>query len=182
MKYYIHLILSFVLAFSMFAQTNNVPPAPTPVPQSSLNEIFISMLQGARDVGSELYSAGKTAITKSVDFAMSEVPKVVEEFLRWRAFEAITEMSVTIVWVLTTLLLMYIAYRFIKKFNPNEHPIENPVFWTCILLLLVVCMPYKRISRLEGNVMTIVKIKTAPRVYLIEWTGEQVEKYKKQSK
>ena len=60
--------------------------------QTTLNDVVIDILRGAKSAGSEIYAASKSAITQAVDFTMEQTPIVVKEFLHWKLAESVIDL------------------------------------------------------------------------------------------
>lgn len=138
--------------------TNNVP-------QETINSVLVDILKGAKDASSEIYGASKTGIVKAVDFAQEQAPLVVQEFLQWKFAQA------TIWTVVSVIGLVVLGYFTKKCFDWIEDSggasVMGVIFGGFFFALLV-------FAALIPNVEQMVKVKIAPRVYLIEWVSDQV--------
>ena len=145
--------------------TNNIP-------QETVNSILIEMLRGAKDASSEIYSASKVGIVKAVDFAQEQSPLVVQEFLAWRFSQAIIYL---VAGVIALVLLGALVKKCFSKDWLRETDgasVVGVIFGIGIFALVLG-------KAIVPNVETIVKIKVAPRVYVIEWVADQVQKNKR---
>jgi len=158
-----------MLVFPVLAQTNQtVLEQATATARASvstnLNEVIVDILRGVKTAGGEVYSASKTAITKSVDFTMEQAPLVVKEFLMWRFTKAI-------IWFVVFSIvggLLFYAARQIKLYAgtvpsyvaSDAHGMKWVVRSIACAILLI---------NFGVNAMEIAKISVAPRVYLIEY-------------
>ena len=137
------------------------------IPQETLNNVLIDMLRGAKDASSEIYAASKTGIVKAVDFAQEQAPLVMQEFLAWRFSQAIIYL---IVGVIALALLVGIVKKCLSKdwlSASDGGSLVGGVFGIAIFALVFG-------TAIVPAVETIVKIKVAPRVYVIEWVADQV--------
>ena len=144
--------------------TNNVP-------QEALNNILIDILKGAKEASGEIYGASKTGIVKAVDFATEQAPIVVQEFLAWKSAEAI--FNIVIVSIALFFMYKFLQWCF-KAANSNEDP-DNMLGLMGIVIALGLSAALIT-KGLVGNAEQLIKIKVAPRVYVIEWISNQVKK------
>lgn len=142
--------------------TNNIP-------QETINSVLVDILKGAKDAGQEIYGASKVGIVKAVDFAQEQAPLVVQEFLAWKFAQAA-------IWtIIATIGLLIIGYIIKKCFSKSwlddsdGLSVEGAVIATVIFLSLL-------FVKFVPNVEQMVKVKVAPRVFIIEWVSDQVQK------
>ena len=148
---------------------------------TNINEAVIDILRGVKSAGGEIYSASKTAITKSVDFTMEQAPLVVSEFLRWRMAERIIY---SIVWLIPAALLIYFARRCRIRSEAADVPDNDShktdkgdytgFKWLFRIVGAIIIMIV-----LATNGMTITKITVAPRVYLLEYVVDTIHNAQK---
>lgn len=136
--------------------------------QETVNSILIDVLKGVKDAGSEMYATSKVGLAKAVDFAVEQAPIVVQEFLSWKMGEAIFNV---IAYSIATIVLFFVL-RFllkkIKKIDMNYSPEEIvPIGLGFVFSLFVFC--FITFFQLKPNIETIIKIKLAPRVYILEY-------------
>lgn len=142
--------------------TNNIP-------QETINAVLIDILKGAKDASSEIYGASKTGIVKAVEFAQEQSPMVVQEFLVWKFAQSV-------IWVIVGLIAIGVLGFLIKKCVANW---KNPELFERDLYVLPIVMSSILIGvicfvNIVPNVEQIVKVKVAPRVFMIEWVSDQV--------
>ena len=142
--------------------TNNIP-------QETINAVLIDILKGAKDASSEIYGASKTGIVKAVEFAQEQSPMVVQEFLVWKFAQSV-------IWVVVGLIAIGVLGFLIKKCVANW---KNPELFERDLYVLPIVMSSILIGvicfvNIVPNVEQIVKVKVAPRVFMIEWVSDQV--------
>jgi len=132
--------------------------------QETINTILIDVLKGVKETGSELYAAGKAGVAQAVDFALQQAPLVVQEFLSWKMSEAIINL---IFFGVGTVILLFCLGFLLKKAKKN---IENnaivPIFFGTVFTVIALIFLLRNI---KNDIQTIVKIKLAPRVYIIEY-------------
>ena len=143
---------------------------------TNLNEVIVDMLKGVKVASGEVYSASKTAITKSVDFTIEQTPLVVKEFLTWRM---VSSCVWGVVWILVAGIFFLISYKltlYMPKADtrssygdPSEHNVVGFFKWITLVIGMVLI-----IISIATNGKTIAKIKVAPRVYLIEYVVDQI--------
>jgi uncharacterized membrane protein YraQ (UPF0718 family) len=138
--------------------TNNIP-------QETVNSVLIDILKGAKDAGSEIYGASKTGIVKAVEFAQEQSPMVVQEFLMWKFAQSVIWV---IVGVIALGVLSYLFKKCVDWFPESEGESIIPGFFCVLMIVLVCCMT------VVPNIEQMVKVKVAPRVFMIEWVSSQV--------
>lgn len=144
--------------------TNNIP-------QETINNVLVNILRGAQDASSEIYGASKVGIIKAVDFASEQAPLVIQEFLAWKSAEAI--FNIVIVSIALCFVFKFMKWSF-KALKSGEDP-DSPVGFMGLVASVFLSV------FLIGNVLIknteqLIKIKVAPRVYVIEWVSSQVKK------
>ena len=138
--------------------TNNIP-------QETINSVLIDILKGAKDAGSEIYGASKTGIVKAVEFAQEQSPMVVQEFLMWKFAQSVI---LVIFGVIALGVLGYLFKKCVDLFRESEGLSMIPGFVCFIMIVLVCC------KNVVPNIEQMVKVKVAPRVFMIEWVSSQV--------
>jgi hypothetical protein len=116
--------------------------------QETVNSILIDVLKGVKDAGSEMYATSKVGLAKAVDFAMEQAPIVVQEFLSWKMGDAIFN---CIFYSIGVIILLGAIIWLKKKLG----------------LAVASMIPIK------DNIETIIKIKLAPRVYILEYVTKK---------
>jgi hypothetical protein len=178
-------LVSALLSVSSFAQTN--APAPTLADQAktaaagmvstvasnaapTINSVMIEILSGTKDAAKEIYGASKEAIHKSIDFVGEQAPDVIKQFLLWRFFRAGTWCAIWLAVASVLFLLSFKLMKFQKKVaadgrkNSDDHAVSCVFKW---ILMLVACGFI--IGGVGSNSFEMVKIKVAPKVYIIEY-------------
>lgn len=138
--------------------------------QETVNTILIDVLKGVKETGSELYAAGKAGVAQAVDFALQQTPLVVQEFLSWKMGDAIFNCifySIGVIILLGLIIWLKKKLEKLESYEP-EVVIYSLTIVFCIGLAVASTIPIK------SNIETIIKIKLAPRVYIIEYvTGKK---------
>ena len=138
--------------------------------QETINTILLDVLKGAKEVGSEIYSAGKAGLIQAVDFAMQQAPLVVQEFLSWKMSEAI----INLIFFGAAFVIAFCFFVFlIKKANKYIHSKAIVAIGLGMVGTLVIMISLL-FNFIKPDIQTIAKIKLAPRVYIIEYvTGKK---------
>ena len=137
--------------------------------QETINTILIDVLKGVKETGSELYAAGKAGVAQAVDFALQQAPLVVQEFLSWKMGEAIFN---CIFFSIAVIILLSIIIWAKKKINKLQSYDDDIVFYSMIITFCIVFTVGSTIP-IKNNIETIIKIKLAPRVYIIEYVTKK---------
>jgi len=142
---------------------------------TNINQVLIEILTGAKAASGEVYSASKITIGQTYDFVKKETPQVIAEILRWKLVECCVR---TGVWGSFTFILLGFSMKLSswrKKATPsNSHSdsreMASAFKWIlrCVALLLL-------ILNLGYNGMTVSKIVSAPRVYIIEYVIDTIQ-------
>jgi uncharacterized membrane protein YraQ (UPF0718 family) len=140
--------------------TNNIP-------QETINAVLIDILKGAKDASSEIYGASKTGIVKAVEFAQEQSPMVVQEFLVWKFAQSV-------IWVIVGVIaigaLGFLIKKCVSRISKSD---EGEIYFLPIAISVVVIVVICFIN-IVPNIEQIVKVKVAPRVFMIEWVSDQV--------
>ena len=145
---------------------------------TNINQVLIEMLSGVKDASKEMYGASKEAVHKSVDFIAEQAPDVIKQFLMWRFFRAVT-------WACIFTFVAGVCLFFVNKLkkyqavadkgsryndNPSEHQVTTFFKWA---LGVVACLFI--IFGVGTNAFEMVKIKVAPKVYIIEYVVDTIQ-------
>jgi hypothetical protein len=139
--------------------------------QETVNSILIDVLKGVKDAGSEMYATSKVGLAKAVDFAVEQAPIVVQEFLSWKMGEAIFNV---VAYTIAAIVLFCITRFFFKKIKDTNinYPEEIvPLGLGFLFCSAVFCLII--FHQLKPNIETIIKIKLAPRVYILEYVTKK---------
>jgi hypothetical protein len=133
--------------------------------QETVNSILIDVLKGVKDAGSEMYATSKVGLAKAVDFAMEQAPIVVQEFLSWKMGDEIFY-SIGVIILLGAIIWLKKKLEKLESYEP-EVVIYSLTLVLCIGLAVASMIPIK------DNIETIIKIKLAPRVYILEYVTKK---------
>lgn len=118
----------------------------------------------------KLYSdKAESAISKSVDVVIEQAPIVAKEYLEWNYFKAAVN---TLFCLFVVTLGFILSYCFFYKWTIDgfgEYIIGGILFFASVLFIAI---------PLKESILEMVKIKVAPRVYLIESTYDYVKNRK----
>lgn len=145
--------------------TNNIP-------QETINAVLIDILKGAKDASSEIYGASKTGIVKAVEFAQEQSPMVVQEFLVWKFAQSVIWVIVGVIAIGALGFLIKKCVSKLKNSKSDEGEIGEIYFLPIaisVVVIVVICF-----INIVPNIEQIVKVKVAPRVFMIEWVSDQV--------
>jgi hypothetical protein len=142
----------------------------------TINGMVVEMLRGAKEVGADIYNATHDAIVSGVDFAQEQAPLVVKEFLTWRAWESGLHLIFAVLSLVGVLIGAYVAYKWLKKANELKTEPVSMLYAVGAAVIVVVSLVWipGTFKTIKQSSMALVKIKVAPRVYLIEYVSEQV--------
>jgi hypothetical protein len=137
--------------------------------QETVNSILIDVLKGVKDAGSEMYATSKVGLAKAVDFAMEQAPIVVQEFISWKMGDAIFN---CIFYSIGVIILLG-AIIWLKKKLEKLESYEPEVVIYSLTLVLCIGLAVASMIPIKDNIETIIKIKLAPRVYILEYVTKK---------
>lgn len=159
-------ILAIFISFPVLGQTNvtNV--------ETNLNQVVIDILSDSRVIGKEVYNASKQTISKSIDFVIKETPDVVNQFLKWKFLEATIKCAVVSLPLIVMWFIAYLIYRKLKKTS------DDGFEFTPLIVMAIITLTSGPIwyNGIVTNGLNAVKIKVAPKVYLIEYVANYIKK------
>lgn len=144
------------------------------IPQETVNTILIDMLKGAKDAGSEIYAAGKFSIIKAVDFAQEQAPMVVNEFVTWKFYEALTNFVLYMIPVIIMLSIIIYAIRYFRSDKYKSDEVCVTLGMATILSIVLSAVIFA--THIIPTINIMVKAKIAPRVFVIEWVSSQIKR------
>lgn len=134
-----------------------------------LEEILLSTLKKAQSVSGEIYDATKGGLIKAVEFAQEQIPDVIRELMVWEfSYHAIWA-SVCAFIVVTLLVSFLLCLRQLAKSDWDEGGWGFLSVVTGILLLFVGGIS---VGSAIDNALYCVKIKTAPKLFLVDYCGD----------
>jgi hypothetical protein len=122
---------------------------------STLDQILVDTIKKSSDASGEIYNATKMALIKGIDFAETQIPDIIEQFLLWHLAESI-------VWLVVGILFfsgaLYLAIKYWRELQE------------CIVLnVAVIVISSITIIR---QTLDIVYILVAPKVYIMEYISD----------
>jgi type III secretion system FlhB-like substrate exporter len=140
--------------------------------QETVNSILIDVLKGVKDAGSEMYATSKVGLAKAVDFAIEQAPLVVQEFLSWKMGEAIFNV---VLYTIATIVLFCVVRFLFKKIRSTDmnRNLEEVILFAFGFMFSLVVFCFIVFLQLKPNIETIIKIKLAPRVYILEYVTKK---------
>lgn len=131
-------------------------------------------------------------IQATKEFALAQAPDFVQQIMQWAFFQNLTNLIFHVAFLIIGLCLLSTSYRFLKKAtafwkeNRNDHdhyraftPKEDVHFgWlvagTLVPLAIGTVTLLPSFFLAWGDVMTLVQIYVAPKVYLVEYLSHLV--------
>ena len=140
--------------------------------QETINSVVIDILKGVKETGSEVYGATKEGLVKAVDFAQEQAPLVIQEFLSWKFYEALIELVCSFGVVGLMGLFVYVILVWTKgfRYDGDKHMTRFFIFAVSLIIAAPLCINFIHIRQ---PVKTMVQIKVAPRVYMIEYVADR---------
>jgi hypothetical protein len=96
----------------------------------------------------------------AIDFTIEQVPLIVQEYLTYNFWFGIIMVIFSIILSIILLKMIFLSKKFFLKDDNNPLPYFGMAFSTVGILICLVCIAI--------NLNDVLKIKLAPRVYLIE--------------
>lgn len=149
---------------------------------TNINQVLIEILSGTKDAAKEIYGASKEAIHKSINFVGEQAPEVITQFLTWKFCEAFLQASA---WGIFGGFLFFVSHYLRKKYAPlkaeygsySDPPVPEFCWVGSVLALFGVIAVI--IFGIGPSVQDMVKIKMAPKVYIIEYVVDTVKGHTK---
>lgn len=101
----------------------------------------------------------KEGITQGIDFASKQIPDVIEQLLKWKMVEASVYMVGGVILILTAI---YVYRKFLKESDGA-------------IVVLSLPLGVGGIVCFTKNILTILQITVAPKIYLIEYVSHLVK-------
>lgn len=180
MKY----LLAFCLTLLLFltgplqAETNASVLFDSSVKQAAVtnaNQVMIEILTGIKTESAKLYVTTKEALVKAYDTVSKEAPEVVKEFMLWKFVHHA-------IWLGLFAVISATAYYWSRHFKkaaeacppptPRAYRPDDDHDKSLFIALRYVFVVVALILMLVGgftNLYSMLKIKLAPRVYIIEY-------------
>lgn len=137
---------------------------------SALEQVFIDTISKSTAVSGEIYEGIKTVGSKAIDLAQKEIPDIVEQLLMWKMTEAIVGL---VLWIIVFAIGLVLLIKWWKKSDVRS---DEAVFARCVSTILFAVALFASAISPYDNIMTIVKISVAPKIYLIEYANDLVRR------
>lgn len=125
-------------------------------------------------ITSEFLNWLKTATESAGDFVAKETPNFVHEFLVWNFAKACIYSGFCLFWVFIILIAVRKLWKWAKDtYKPEDDDIPRGGMQFITLIPLVIPMLIIMLG-FTPYLMEAIKIKVAPRVYLVDWLTEAV--------
>lgn len=122
-------------------------------PQENVTEILIDTI-----------NQGKEAIKQGFIFTQEQIPDIIHQLLYWKFTESLIYFILSIIITIITIILEIKAWKVIKNLAK-----EDEDWWAGWLFVHVLYVPLITLLYNLYN-LTWLKILTAPKIYLIEYT------------
>lgn len=135
---------------------------------NALEQVLVDTIQKATAVTGEAIDGAKKMTGQAIDFASSQIPDVIHQLLLWKTAEAVVYAVVSAV-----ILWKILSVRKAVHEVANE---DNAPEWLAVYYLFGVVI-VGGISALVfiANVLEVLKIWIAPKLYLIEYVANLVK-------
>jgi flagellar biosynthesis/type III secretory pathway M-ring protein FliF/YscJ len=134
---------------------------------SPLEQILVDTIAKSSKVGGEIYDGAKAVTVQSIDFAKEQIPQVIEELLLWKFVEAGFN-------VLVGVIILFALYKLITKLTLKIEDDFGKAITTTISGSIAVIVFISTMDEIKN----MIYIAVAPKIYLIEYATELVQKYK----
>lgn len=152
--------------------TNNIPVNTTTnlvaLGKETLNDVIIDILHGVKEVGHDVYGASKLTIIKSVDFVTEQAPLVVQEFCTYNFLEAIVNLTFLSIVIGFLLYFLYKSYKYLTEKDGSD----DNFFGGILLIIVLSTITIPTVLVAGKNLKAAIKIKVAPRVYVIDYVTD----------
>jgi hypothetical protein len=149
-------------------ETNTVASANN----DGLKQILMETLRSAQSVGGEVYTATKGIAKNAIDFAQAQIPDVIHQLIVWEFWYHFIWAVFFIIVSIAFPIALYKAIKYVFTAHDEETGIMLGVIGSIFLLVIL------GVGTVPGaieNSLTCVKIKTAPKVFLIEYCNDLVK-------
>lgn len=163
----------FAAALALPARAADTPPPAQPAAKIDYKDAFLAF---ALDKAKTYSGALETTVSKAVDTATTEAPKVAEEYVRWRIWYHALHCAVPLILILgaAVIVLCLRRFPFDDCFETLGGTIRSFVgvggllFCLFAFFSLLVDDPPGARSRERAHLYSLVQVVSAPRIYVIE--------------
>ncbi len=114
----------------------------------------------------------KTAAADAGSFVAEQTPLFVKEFLTWHFYNACLSALMTLIPVFIFLWIFVAMRKWAKNFDNNKHSELNSTDAKILSFIPIVLIIPCLVWWTAPYVREAIKIKVAPRVYLVDWLSE----------
>jgi hypothetical protein len=137
---------------------------------TNLENILVKTLEKASNVGGEIYDATKDGLIQAVDFAKEQIPDVIQQILSWEFYY---HAIYAFILLILSGLFLYVSLKFWRKSWEFTCDQGFPyVLANCAGLAIGLSI---FTFGTVGNTMDCVKIKVAPKVFLIDYCSDLIQ-------
>jgi len=152
--------------------TNTVSSTNQPV--DNLQGVLAETLRSFQQVSGEALEAGRKGVKSAVEFAQEQIPDVIAQLMAW-------EFMYHLCWALAGVGFMAIVFVIFAAILKRVKIVgdSDDVFFTFVIgvaISLIVCV-FTLGGSVIPNSLVCLKIKTAPKVFLIEYCNDILKPY-----
>lgn len=136
-----------------------------------LEQILVDTIQKASSVTGEVYDAAKGASAKAIDFAQAQIPDIIHQLLMWKLTEAIAYIFIAIAFLTAFFVFWFKINAFCKKERDNAAIILYSTIGGVVII-------GGSIACIIDNTLIALQIWVAPKIYLIEYAADLLNKIK----
>jgi hypothetical protein len=136
-------------------------------------------MKSFKDLGGEVLEGIAKKIKEGVENVEKELPLLYAEILKIELVNNIVNLFFASMWIIISIWLGFVSYGLTKVTPPTlDHSFDLPVSWNCWWLgcigaVVVIAVAFWNIV---GNIKQICKLKIAPRVYVLEYLKDLMNK------
>ena len=108
-------------------------------------------------------------IAQAKDFVLAETPDIIQQLLIYKVYECWLNIGVCTFFILATILVVAITIKQYKKWEVNHHFLTFAGPIASLILLVFACVG---VICLIENVLKLIQINIAPKVFLIEYAAK----------
>lgn len=116
------------------------------------------------------------AAQKIGDFAANEVPPFIKEFLNWKFWECGVKIGITTIILIISLAFIKWLYSILKTDMKDNNDADVQVLFFYITTGFVIVNTIIFFTSTVSNVLDMIQIAIAPKVYLIEYASQFIKK------
>jgi hypothetical protein len=158
---------------------NDAPDTSTKIEQAivsgiSSDQAIEALKVQSAQITTEFMGWLKDAASDAASFVAGQTPLFVQEFLSWHFYRACLYSFLTLVPVILLLVVFGHFWKWSKELKPVYDMDMGPKTGKIMSLLLFIPIGLIFCFGTMGHAEEAIKIKVAPRVYLVDWLSETV--------